>query len=142
MLVIDASIAVKVVLNEDGSELARELWGRWTGEGERLVGPPNFRPEAVSAIRKAVYQRSLSAEDGERVLQVFQGLPVAIEEPPLLYQLALTLSARLNRSNVYDACYLALAEIEGCEFWTADGRLVRAARAIAPGIRLLSEAAL
>ena len=27
-------------------------------------------------------------------------------------------------ATVYDATYLALAELRGCEFWTADERLV------------------
>ena len=33
---------------------------------------------------------------------------------------------RYNRPRAYDAAYLALAELRGCEFWTTDERLYNA----------------
>ncbi len=41
----------------------------------------------------------------------------------------------------YDAAYLYVAQTEGCEFWTADDRLVRTVAAELPWVRSLSEVA-
>ena len=43
-----------------------------------------------------------------------------------LYERALSLAEQFNRPTVYDTHYVALAEIAGCDFWTADQRLVNA----------------
>ena len=51
---------------------------------------------------------------------------VAVEEPTFLYRRSLGLAAEFGLGSTYDALYLALAESEGCEMWTADLRLCRA----------------
>nr|MBC8254153.1 PIN domain nuclease [Ardenticatenia bacterium] len=40
---------------------------------------------------------------------------------------------------VYDSTYLALADLLGCAFWTADERLHRVVQAELPWVRLLAE---
>jgi predicted nucleic acid-binding protein len=55
--------------------------------------------------------------------------------PLLSYALAISSRARIG---VYDCLYVALAEREGCEFLTADDRLVRALRPSYPFITPLS----
>ncbi len=42
---------------------------------------------------------------------------------------ALHFAERIGQSKAYDAQYLALAARENAAFWTADGRLARAAQA-------------
>lgn len=46
---------------------------------------------------------------------------------------------KFNFATVYDATYLALAEFVGCEFWTADRRLVAGVRDSLPFVRHLDE---
>ncbi|MBN1657789.1 MAG: type II toxin-antitoxin system VapC family toxin [Anaerolineae bacterium] len=47
---------------------------------------------------------------------------------PELHGRALSWADRLGHSKAYDAHYLALAEQEGIEFWTADRRLANGAQ--------------
>ena len=46
--------------------------------------------------------------------------------PAGLYKRALQLAHRYGRPTIYDTLYVALAELAGCDFWTADKRLVNA----------------
>ena len=48
---------------------------------------------------------------------------------------AIEIADQLNQPRVYDALYLALAEREDCDLWTADERFFNAARARFPQVR-------
>lgn len=52
---------------------------------------------------------------------------------------AMELSHQFNLPATYDAHYLALAEIEGCECWTADKRLWNAVKGKLAWVRSLDE---
>jgi predicted nucleic acid-binding protein len=58
---------------------------------------------------------------------------------PSLEHLALRWAQRLGHTVAYDAHYLALAETLGCDFWTADRRLVNAAQQHAEWIRWIGD---
>ena len=64
-------------------------------------------------------------EQARERLQVFLAYQVQFVAPADLYERSLLLADAQNLRAVYDAQYLALAEIEGCECWTADDRLLR-----------------
>jgi len=49
------------------------------------------------------------------------------------------LATHFNRPTAYDAHYLALAEMLGCEFWTADRRLYNAVKEELPWVKWLSD---
>ena len=55
-------------------------------------------------------------------------LPVQTLHPISLHRRAWELAQHFNRPAAYDSHYLALAEIAGCPFWTADERLFNAVR--------------
>ena len=65
---------------------------------------------------------------------------VTTEEPAGLYHRALTLAGTLDLGTTYDALYLALAESEECDLWTADRRFVRSLRGRFPRARWIGEA--
>lgn len=46
-------------------------------------------------------------------------------------------ASRFAQPAAYDAHYLALAEREGCEYWTADQRLWNTVKAALPWVRWL-----
>jgi predicted nucleic acid-binding protein len=54
---------------------------------------------------------------------------------------ALEFATRFNRPKAYDAQYLALADLLGCELWTADRRLVSAVGDKLPWVRWIGEGA-
>jgi predicted nucleic acid-binding protein len=136
VIVVDASVALKLVLNETDSQTVRTLWQQWVIDGEKRLAPPLFRAETLSVIRRSVQRGLLSDVDGTAAVEKLLELPIEIREPHTLYRRAWQLAERFQRPTIYDCCYLALAEIEGCEMWTADRRLANVVGTSA-GVRLL-----
>jgi predicted nucleic acid-binding protein len=137
MMAIDASIAIKLVLQEADSVTARRVWQGWSEAGEILVAPALFRAETCSVVRRKVHQGILTDADGDTAYELLRDLPIQIHEPDNLYIVAWQLAKRFNRPTIYDSCYLALADIIGCELWTADQRLANAVGPQLSWVRLL-----
>ncbi len=118
---VDASVIVKLALKgERYRDKARWLVRESVREGINLIAPPLFISEVDSAIRKRVYEGRLSREDALKAYAVLDRAPVQIASHPQLRQRAREVAEQFNQRAVYDAPYAALAELRGCEFWTAD----------------------
>ncbi len=138
MLAVDASFALKLFLNEPDSQLVRQFWQDWTDAGEVIIAPTLFRAETFSVVRRHWHTGALAEPAAERAFHYFDNLAIEIHEPRDLYRTAWELAGRFNRPTVYDCCYLALAAIFGCDFWTADRRLVNALGGRLPWVRTLT----
>lgn len=64
---------------------------------------------------------------------------VAIHEPVSLYTDALSIAQAIGVNAAYDPLYLALAEAERCDLWTADKRFARAVGCSGMRVRWLGE---
>ena len=138
-VVVDASLALKWVVPEDDSETALAVRFSWQSSGESPVAPPIFRSEVTNALYQMVRRGRLLIEDAAAALDAVMPA-VAIVEPAGLYDAALRIANELGVEATYDTLYVALAEAEGCELWTADERLVRAAQARFTRVRWIGEA--
>ena len=137
-VVIDACLALKWVVPEEHSEAARALRSRWQTAGEYLVGPPIFGSEVTNALFQMVRWGGLRPDHAEEALNAL--LPsVSMAEPAGLYDAAFTIAGQLEMTATYDALYVALAEANACELWTADRKLVRAARPRFPQVHWVGE---
>jgi predicted nucleic acid-binding protein len=137
MLVVDASVALKFVVEEVGTDDAIAL----IREGEPLVAPDWMLAECASGLAKKVLFSSMpraAAEAGFHSLPAF--FSRLFPTPPLLDS-ALNLSIRLSLP-LYDCLYLALALREQAEVITADRNFVEAAGRAGHGetVRLLAGA--
>ncbi|HEY3236768.1 MAG TPA: type II toxin-antitoxin system VapC family toxin, partial [Polyangiaceae bacterium] len=132
-------IAIKLVVAETDSDLARRLWQSWAELGELRAAPALFRAETFSTLRRKVHQHYLDAEQGESAYRFLESLDIEIREPDSLYSVAWQYANEFNRPTVYDCCYLALAAILGCELWTADRRLVNSVRPRLTWVRTLGD---
>ena len=128
MIVVDASFALNLVLNEPTRTAVRAQWQGWYGSREMIVAPPLFQAETLSVVRRNVHRGVLADADAERALVDLDNLQIGIREPAGLYRAAWDLAKHYNRPTIYDCCYLALAAMNGCELWTADLRLANAVR--------------
>lgn len=137
-VVIDASLALKWVLQEERTEDAVALRDHWLENMERVIAPPIFRSEVTNALHQRVRRRQLSRQDAVDMLEILVSA-VATGEPSGLYSRALTLAGEFELASAYDALYLALADSEECEMWTADQRLLRSAQPRFPMLRWLEE---
>jgi predicted nucleic acid-binding protein len=57
---------------------------------------------------------------GKAAQMLLNALPVVIVYDPRVRERAREIAEQFNQERVYDATYAALAELRGCEFWTAD----------------------
>ncbi|MGQ9555858.1 MAG: type II toxin-antitoxin system VapC family toxin [Anaerolineae bacterium] len=129
IVTIDANLAVSLVVPTPYSTIAAMQMARWWKEGWGIFAPALWGYEVVSALRKAVAAKTISAQEADIGLEKVLGFKVLQVTPtPELHHSALQWAARLGQRVAYDASYLALAESLSCEFWTADERLVNAAR--------------
>jgi predicted nucleic acid-binding protein len=134
---VDASVVVALVAPESQSERALTLWTTWMSRETRVVAPGLLRYELASALWRKAVRGLMQMEDARRALEVALSLDITFLDPPELPLKAFDLASRLNRPTTYDMCYLALTEIVGGEFWTADERLYNAVREAFPAIRWL-----
>ena len=121
-IVIDASIAVKWFLQEENSELSRQL----LAEYDDLVAPELILIEVISAITKAVRTQRITREEAEQHCQswlkvVANGLITLIPDALHLEQ-ATTLS--LEQAHSFQDClYLAAAQQGTAPLATQDDKL-------------------
>lgn len=114
------------VLPDPWDWAAQALRERWIRDGTELVAPPLFRSEVTSSIRLWVHRAALSPNEGRRRLERAFLWPVVIyPDGDDLQRSAFELATRHSQPRAYDAQYLALASILGCELWTGDQRLVQ-----------------
>ncbi len=122
-IVVDASLALKWVLDEPYTVEANDLLENWRERRSKLLAPALFLYEIANALTKRIQRKQLTLAQGQERLGFF------LESGPLLQQIgvvhprALELADRFRLPTAYDAHYLALAEFQQCEFWTADERL-------------------
>lgn len=129
-LVVDASVALKWLVAEEGSDLAAAL-----RPNSELIAPDLLLAEVANALWKKVRRREMEPEDADLAIQLLQRVNVDFRSSRPLVRPALALAlAREIDHPVYDCIYLALARAEQCALVTADGRLLRrAAGALPPG---------
>lgn len=123
-LVVDASVAAKWVLDEEGTERALALRSE-----DGLITPSLLVAEIGSAIWKAARRDLIAPANAIAAIRdVLLPFEAIVPDEELRVQ-ALTLALELKHP-IYDCFYLALAERERCALITADTRLVEAGKGI------------
>lgn len=135
---IDASIALKLVVDESDSAAARDLWRNWASSGCRPIAPPLLVFEGVSALRRMVVRGDLEDSAARAARDRLLAMPIRLPAPGGLVQRAWDLARQYEQPQVYDCFYLALADLLDTELWTADRRFFNAVRRRERRVRLLS----
>ena len=126
---VDASVAIKVVVPEAGSDKADALFDQWASEETQLIAPVFFEVETDSILRQKVsLRKELTIAEAQRAFASLQGLPIKTTHSSEQRERAWEIAREFQFPTVYDATYLALAELQGCEFWTADEKLFNQVR--------------
>lgn len=127
IIVVDASVALKWVVAEDGSDAANALLDRAAEEEVTLAAPEHLLGEVGNGMRKRVAQKVLSVTDATIAFDAIREL--GLEFVGGEDRWARTLRAALEWNlTTYDALYVCLAQDLGCDLITADRRVVEAAR--------------
>jgi predicted nucleic acid-binding protein len=118
---VDANIAVKWIISDEPlCNEANAFLDYAEKNGIILIAPTIFIGEVDSVIRKHVFYGKMSINDAHRAYISLDQIPVKIFEIISIRQSARDIAERFNQKAVYDSTYAALAELRGCEFWTAD----------------------
>lgn len=141
--VIDANLIAAIVLPLPYSDQAARRMTIWKRAGVELFAPLLLEYEAAAILRKAVVAQWLTTDLAVEAMDRILALDIRCVAPtPSLHKQALRWADRLGQAKAYDAHYLALAEQESIELWTADRRLANSAqRAGADWVRWIGEAA-
>ncbi len=134
---VDASVVVAWLVPSQRSAPVEDIWLGYTKGKEEFVAPPLLPAEALSAIRRLESRGLLSQEEATGLVEDFLSLPIFMPSPAGLYERAYDLAAQYRRSTVYDTCYLALAEMLGCELLTLDHGLYNAAKSDFATVKLV-----
>lgn len=118
-LIIDASIAVKWVVEEDGTEAALGLRGRF-----RFLAPELLIAECANILWKKVQRAELLPEEARMASRLLERSGISFVSMRGMLEQATELAIVLSHP-AYDCVYLAAARQAGARFVTADQRLLR-----------------
>ncbi len=118
-LVIDASIAVKWVVEEDGTPEALAL-----RQKAKLIAPELLVAECANILWKKVQRGELLKEEALLAARLLQGAEIELLPTRALFEAATRMSIEIDHP-AYDCLYLALAIEKKCQFVTADERFLR-----------------
>lgn len=134
-LCIDASVLIHWLVPQRTDPHIYELVDGWIEDGVELIGPALLASEVVSVLRYQVYKGTIESADADRIVWLFLRLGIRRIDNVMLYRRAFELATRFGHERAYDAHYLAAAEHEGCDVWTADRKLYESTRRHFPRVK-------
>jgi predicted nucleic acid-binding protein len=138
-VVVDASLATKWVLNEPYTAEDRALSITWERRSVQRIVPTLFLSEINTPLLRRRRDSVLTVDDAERARRALLAAIIVRAEDESLAARALNIADELALRNAYDSLYAALAEREGCEYWTGDERFWNVSRGTFPWIRWVGE---
>jgi predicted nucleic acid-binding protein len=117
--VIDASIAVKWVVEEDGTAEALTLRQR-----AKLIAPELLIAECANILWKKVRLDELSKAEALTAARLLQAADIELLPMRFLFEATTRMSIEIDHP-AYDCIYVVMAVENKCQFVTADQRLLR-----------------
>lgn len=140
-VVVDSNIALKWVLDEPDSPAALALLAEWTRKRITIIAPALLAYEATNILFQNVRKDKITFDTASNGLKrvILAGIEFDFPYDYRLSLRAIELANKYNLTAAYDPHYLALAEREGCELWTADTRMWKAVQSKISWVHDLSE---
>lgn len=120
-LVIDASVAIKWVVQENGTEEALVL------RRHQLLAPDLLVAECANILWKKCARGELTSGEAAAAAMLLERADIDLAPMRPLLHAATQLAISLDHP-AYDCIYLALAQANGVPFATADARFLNKAR--------------
>ncbi|MGQ0581334.1 MAG: type II toxin-antitoxin system VapC family toxin [Reyranella sp.] len=117
--VIDASIALKWVIEEEGTAEALAL-----RRHDRLMAPELLVAECANVLWRKFARKELSKTEALLAARLLEGAEIELLPTRSLLEAATRIAIDLDHP-AYDCLYLVLAIENDCRFVTADERFVR-----------------
>jgi predicted nucleic acid-binding protein len=136
---VDASLIIWSLLPFPLSGQAKRLLNGWQNTETILIAPALLAFEVTASLRRLVYLKEITPAEGEEAFIRFRSIKVRLSHRQSIFPLAWDLARQFNRPRAYDTAYLALAQLNQCEFWTADERLYNAVKEKLNWVRWVGE---
>lgn len=137
---VDASIAIKwLIKGESFRHKAVKFLRDSQAAGIELIAPAWFEMETDSVIQTRLVEGKVTPQIADQTLALLDNAPVMIANHPRLRLRAREIARQFQQRKVYDSTYAALAELRGCEFWTADKVFYDAVKAALPFVKYLPD---
>lgn len=121
--VIDASVGIKLFLDEDGSETVHQLFqDNLIGTCDCLFVPDLFFVECANILWKRVMRKEIPAELAIEHISDLHELELPSTPTFELIEPAIAIACE-RQITTYDACYVALADIKKTPLLTADEKM-------------------
>lgn len=100
-----------------------------------------FAYEVANVLHQQIRKGKITADEAAQTITYLlqEVLEIDLTKDPAFNVRAMQLANLYGLPAVYDAHYLALAEREACEFWTADTRLLTAIKGKLVWVHTLDE---
>ncbi|MBB3609786.1 type II toxin-antitoxin system VapC family toxin [Rhizobium sp. BK602] len=125
-LVVDASIAIKWVIEEDGTPLAVRL-----RQNHRFAAPDLLTAECANILWKKTQRNELTAAEAAMAARLLERSNIELFGMRSLLTKATEMAISLGHP-AYDCLYIGLAASHNWRFVTADQRLLRVVQQKAP----------
>jgi len=139
MICVDSSLAGKGLFTEEHSAQADSLLQATLASREPIVAPPLLPSEMMNLLRQRQRAGALTLPQAQALLSQFLAVPISLRFPRRMYHRVLELADQYALPAVYDAHYVALSELLGATFWTADQRLLRTIGTTLPFVRWIGD---
>ncbi|MEO8970737.1 MAG: type II toxin-antitoxin system VapC family toxin [Ktedonobacteraceae bacterium] len=138
---VDTSIVIKWIIDEPDSDIAMALLVKWISEGTTIIAPLLLAYEVANVLYQRLHKGLITLDETEQLLTyvLLKAIDLDISQSHILSIRAIKLSHQFSLPAAYDAHYLALAERENCEYWTADKRLLNAINGKLPWVHKLED---
>lgn len=137
---VDASLIVKLALRDETLRFqARRLMEDVIATDTDMIAPPIFESELDGIVRRRVYEGRLTQAQAQLAYDALDAIEVITLNPAGLRQRAREIASQFNQRVVYDSTYAALAELRGCDFWTADRAFYEVVRADLSFVKYLAD---
>jgi len=127
VVVVDASVACKWVLNEDGTPEAQSLLAQWVTARLQPIVPSWFACEVANVVYRRARAGEITLDSAKTLLKTVLSIVALRDALGSDAIRAIEMADTMQQQTPYAACYLALTEREGCEYWTDDERFATAA---------------
>lgn len=135
---VDACVAIKwYVMHEPYRSKAIRLRDASLKVGRTIIAPPLLEMEIDSIVQGRVADGLITPAVGDRILKLIDAAPIVTVAEPGVRLRARAIARQFNQRKVYDATYAALAEIRGCDLWTADQNFYSQVRTTLPFVKYL-----
>ncbi len=141
VVVVDTSIVIKWVLSEPDTHAAEMLLINWSSKKVTVLAPTLLAYEVANVLYQNVRKGTISQERAKEALAEILNMGMVLDSSQIsdIGRRSIELSKQFGLPATYDAHYLALAEREGCELWTADTRMWKAIHTNLTWVHNLSE---